>query len=104
MGAEGQGTAALPVRAKDDEAELNPPSGTGNITVFDDDDDDNDDEGAHVPAAVLPVPVAAGPSDEDDDSEMEDSDDDEAPEALSTQAAASVAKQSSLTAQRAAQE
>lgn len=93
---EGQGTAALPVRAKDDESAPKLPSGKGNITVFGDSDDEA------VPAA--PQPAAAKPPKVEESEEEDSSDDDEAPEAVSTQAAASVAKKSSQTAQRAAQE
>jgi U3 small nucleolar RNA-associated protein 16 len=93
---EGQDAASLPVRAKDDEPTQNLPTGKGNITVF----GESDDEGASAPA---PAPAKAQPS-KVEETEEEDSDDDEAPEAVSTQAAASIAKKSSQTAQRAAQE
>lgn len=94
---EGQDAASLPVRAKDDEPTQKLPTGKGNMTVF----GDSDDEGAPAPA---PAPAKAQPSKVEESEEEEDSDDDEAPEAVSTQAAASIAKKSSQTAQRAAQE
>lgn len=94
-----QQAAALPVRAKDDEPLDKLPAAKGNLTVFGDDSDGDVD----VPAQVTSNVTQSQAEPEVDESE-EESDDDEAPEAVSTQAAASLAKQSTQAAQKKAQQ
>jgi hypothetical protein len=97
----------LPVRAKDDEGEEDSESAVktsveaqaaGTLKVFGDEDEDEVPQRSLNGAAKAETAAeAAGQSDDD-------SDDDAAPEVVSTQQAASQAKNSNLAAQKAAQE
>lgn len=94
----------LPVRAKDNELlESKAPvkSAQGTLKVFDDDDDD--DEVMTIGTAQTGIEKPAPAPAPEPESE-EESDDDAAPEAVSTQHAASSIKMSAHTAQKAAQQ
>lgn len=99
---EAQPAATLPVRAKDDEPLDKLPAAQGNLTVFGDDSDADADVQPKVTPSVAKSQADAEPDESEEDSD--DDDDDEAPEAVSTQAAASLAKQSTQAAQKKAQQ
>ena len=97
----------LPVRAKDDD-EAPESEVSANLVakptlkVFDDDDDEEDL--VPVPATVPSAIEKPAPPPQPVDDDESDDDDDAAPEAVSTQRTASVVKQSTQAAQKAAQE
>lgn len=99
----------LPVRAKDDD--VAPESEVSaklvakpTLKVFDDDDDDDEEDLVPVSATAPSAIEKPAPPPQPVDDDESDDDDDAAPEAVSTQRTASVVKQSTQAAQKAAQE